>query len=218
MSGATASKGAADKRRRLTREEKREQTRERLLEAAERVFMRRGFQNSSVEEISAEAGYTRGAFYSNFSSKEELFIQLLHARVFDGYREILMRTPQDATPREQLHWGAEQAAAVQDSDDGNPTLFQLWFECLLQATRDEEFRKLAATFWSGNRALVAENFRRVYAERGLELPLDAKALSIGMTALDIGLAVQHLVDPEEVTLDLYPKLYELLFGDLVDPV
>jgi AcrR family transcriptional regulator len=203
--------------KRLNREEKRAQTRERLLEAAERVFARRGFQGSSVEEISAEAGYTRGAFYSNFSSKGEVFIELLHARVFDGYREMLVQAPRDAPPREQLRWGAEQAAAVQDSEDGDPTLFQLWFECLLQATRDEEFRKLAATFWSGNRALVAENFRRVYGERGIDLPLDADHLSTAMTALDIGLAVQHLVDPDQVTLDLYPRLYELLFGDLVDP-
>ena len=70
---------------RLTRKEKRAETRARLLDAAEQVFLRRGLQGSSVEEIAAEAGFTRGAFYSNFKSKEELFVELLQDRVYRQY-------------------------------------------------------------------------------------------------------------------------------------
>ena len=73
---------------------------------AERVFLRRGLQGSSVEEIAAEAGYTKGAFYSNFKSKDELFVELLHARVYDRYAELAKESQeQPGTPREQLLWG-----------------------------------------------------------------------------------------------------------------
>ena len=56
-------------RKRLTREESKEVTRRRLIVAAERLFVRKGFDDASVEEISETAGYSRGAFYSNFDNK-----------------------------------------------------------------------------------------------------------------------------------------------------
>ena len=83
MPGPTAA--PTERPRRLTREEKRAQTRERLLEAAERVFLRRGLQGSSVEEISA----------------------------YRGYRRTLDELPESGqTPRERLRWGAEQVTQV----------------------------------------------------------------------------------------------------------
>ena len=62
---------------RLTREQSRDQTRQRLLDAAQAVFTKKGFGASSVEDVAADAGYTRGAFYSNFSSKAELLLEVL---------------------------------------------------------------------------------------------------------------------------------------------
>jgi AcrR family transcriptional regulator len=201
---------------RLTRKEKQEETRRLLLDAAERVFIRSGLQGSSVEEIAAEAGFTRGAFYSNFDSKDELFVELLHTRVYDRYAEMAEAAQQQpGTPRERLRWGIEQVRDVQKGEDGN-WLFRLWLECLTQAARDEEFRKLAATFWSGNRALLAEQTKDAFKEAGRRPPLPAKQIATAMIALDIGLAVQHLVDPEEAPLDLYVPLFDLLFGSLVE--
>jgi AcrR family transcriptional regulator len=201
---------------RLTRKERQRQTRERLLEAAERVFLRRGLRGSSVEEIAAEAGFTRGAFYSNFESKDELFVELLQDRVYRGYRKILEELPDEAdTPRERLRRGAERIRDVQDGEDGR-WLFRLWLECLTQAARDEEFRKLAAGFWSANREAMAARGEAEYRELGRKPPLPTDQLSTAMIALDIGLAVQHLVDPEAVPLDLYEPLYDLLFGSLLE--
>jgi AcrR family transcriptional regulator len=202
--------------KRLTRKEKQAETRKRLLDAAERVFLRRGLQGSSVEEITAEAGFTRGAFYSNFNSKDELFVELLHARVYDRYAELAEQSQeQPVTPREQLRWGVERMREMYEGEEGR-WLFRLWLECLTQAARDEEFRKLAATFWSGNRALLTEGAREAFKESGREPPLPPKQIATAMIALDVGLAVQHLVDPDEVSLDLYVPLYDLLFGRLVD--
>ena len=67
-------------RTRLTREESKELTRLRLVEAAERLFIRRGYDDASVEEISEMAGYSRGAFYSNFDSKEQVFLAVIDQR------------------------------------------------------------------------------------------------------------------------------------------
>ena len=202
--------------RRLTRKEKQAETRTRLLDAAERVFLRRGLQGSSVEEIAAEAGFTRGAFYSNFESKDELFVELLHARVYDRYAELAEQSQeQPGTPREQLRWGIERMREMYEREDGT-WLFRLWLELLTQAARDKEFRKLAATFWSGNRALLTEGSKAAFDEIGREPPLPTKHIASAMIALDVGLAVQHLVDPDEVPLDLYVPLFDLLFGELVE--
>src|ERR1700712_1610106 len=65
------------KRIRLTREESRDQTRERLVAAARTMFIKKGFVATSGEDIAMAAGYTRGAFYSNFGSKADLLIELL---------------------------------------------------------------------------------------------------------------------------------------------
>jgi AcrR family transcriptional regulator len=202
---------------RLTRREKQAETRRRLLDAAERVFLRRGLQGSSVEEIAAEAGFTRGAFYSNFESKDELFVELLQDRVYRQYAIMAEQAQeQPGTPRERLRWGIERVRDVQRAEDGN-LLFRLWLECLTQAARDEDFRKLAATFWSGNRAVLAEQVRETFKEIGGKPPLPPKQIATAMIALDVGLAVQHLVDSEEAPLDLYVPLFDLLFGGLVEP-
>jgi AcrR family transcriptional regulator len=202
--------------KRLTRQEKQAETRRRLLDAAERVFLRRGLQGSSVEEIAAEAGFTRGAFYSNFKSKDELFVELLQDRVYRQYAQMAEEAQeQPGTPRERLRYGAERVRDVQKGETGR-WLFRLWLECLTQAARDKEFRELAATFWSGNRTLVAASIDATFKEIGRKPPLPPDQIATAMIALDVGLAVQHLVDPEEVPLDAYVPLYDLLFGSLVD--
>jgi len=67
-------------RRRLTRQESKELTHMRLIEAAERLFIRKGFDDVSVDEISQMAGYSRGAFYSNFKDKEQIFLAVIDRR------------------------------------------------------------------------------------------------------------------------------------------
>src|SRR4051794_17601055 len=84
--------------RRLTRAEKRELTRDALLDAAGRVIAERGLHGASIEAITAEAGYTGGAFYANFESKEDLFAELLEKRVFKVWGEILAASAAPGLP------------------------------------------------------------------------------------------------------------------------
>jgi AcrR family transcriptional regulator len=203
---------------RLTRAEKRAQTRQRLLDGAAEVIRRRGYGAASVEAIASEAGFTRGAFYSNFDTKEQLFVELLQDRVYRNYRRLLEELPESggATPLERLRWGAQQLAERQRNDDDR-WLFELWLELLAHSAREPELARLAAGFWTGTRATLTTMIEATAAELGTELPVPAKHLAIAQTALDIGLAVQHLVDPEEVPLDLYPELFVLLFGRYAEP-
>jgi AcrR family transcriptional regulator len=62
---------------RLTRAQRRQQTRARLLEAAGQVFARRGFHAATLDEVAEAAGYTKGAVYANFANKDGLFLALL---------------------------------------------------------------------------------------------------------------------------------------------
>lgn len=203
---------------RLTRAEKRAQTRQRLMDAAAEVIRRRGYGAASVEAIAAEAGFTRGAFYSNFESKEQLFVELLQDRVYSNYRRLLEQAGErgGSTPAERLRWGAEQMADRQRNDDDR-WLFELWLELLAQASREPDLARLAAGFWTGTRATLVQMTEAAAAEVGVDLPVPAKHLAIASTALDIGLAVQHMVDPDEVPLELYPELFALFFGPYVTP-
>jgi AcrR family transcriptional regulator len=198
----------------LTRPEKQARTRAALLDAAARVFVERGFQGASVEVIAAEAGFTRGAFYSNFASKEELFAELLQQRVYTAYAELARATagPDRPTMREV----GEQLAALQEHPAGH-WLFRLWLELLAHASRDPSFREIAAGFWSANRALGAQSLAAAYKRARRKPPAAPEDIVSAMIALDIGLALQHFVDPDAVPLRTYPDLYELLFGPYDPP-
>jgi AcrR family transcriptional regulator len=200
--------------RRLSRAERQAQTRAALIDAAARVFVERGFVGSSVEAIAAAAGYTRGAFYSNFGSKEELFAELLQERVYRLYAD-LARDAADPANRTPPRETGERLAAIQDNPEGR-WIFRLWLELLAHAGRDDEFRKIAAGFWSGNRVLAGKAIAAAYEEAGVTPPAAPERLASAWIAIDIGLAMQHFVDPEGAPLDLYPELCDLLFSPL-DP-
>jgi AcrR family transcriptional regulator len=196
---------------RVSRAERQARTRQELLDAAARVFLKRGFEGASIEAITEEAGYTRGAFYSNFSSKGELFAELLQQRVYETYRDMAAATV--AGERPSMRQTGERLAAIQAAEEGR-WLFRLWLELLAHAGRDEQFRTLAAQFWSTTRELSAAGIKSAYEEAGQKPPAPPKQLATSLIAMDIGLALQHFVDPDAVPLSDYPELYELVFSPL----
>src|SRR5881227_3486389 len=101
------------------RQAKQERTRWLLLGAAARVFARRGYHVATLEEVAAEAGFTKGAVYSNFESKEALFLALVDQEIAKRVREIGTVVEAGASPeaiereaerqfqrfiREESHW------------------------------------------------------------------------------------------------------------------
>ncbi|MFP4905321.1 TetR/AcrR family transcriptional regulator, partial [Paraburkholderia sp. BR14261] len=124
------------KRIRLTREQSRDQTRERLLDAAQAVFMKKGFVGASVEDIAHAAGYTRGAFYSNFSGKSDLLVELLR-RDHEAMQTDLRAIFETEVSREQME---ARVLAYYSRMPQDNKVFLLWVEARLLAARDARFR------------------------------------------------------------------------------
>jgi AcrR family transcriptional regulator len=73
---------------RLTREQSQALTREKLLHSAADVVARDGYEGASIERIAEEAGFSKGAFYSNFTSKDDVLLQLLEGNAGNDVRQI----------------------------------------------------------------------------------------------------------------------------------
>ena len=205
---------ATPKRKRLTRAEQRARTREALLDAAGRVIADRGFHGASIEAITAEAGYTGGAFYSNFDSKEELFAALLQERVFKVWGELLAQGAKPGRPT------ARDVGEVSASLNRHPDarwIIGLWLELMANADRDERFGRIAADLWRNGRALSTQMMTAAYEAAGREPPAPPEHLVTAMMALETGLSLQHYADPDAVPLELIPELFDLLFGSLEPP-
>src|ERR1700681_2373300 len=93
---------------RMTREQSKANTRERLLGAARSVFASSGFHGASVEEIATMAGFSTGALYSNFDGKEDLFLVLMEREIDEHAREIAQAVAMRTTVAERATGGARQ--------------------------------------------------------------------------------------------------------------
>jgi AcrR family transcriptional regulator len=204
------------RRKRLSRAERQAETRGALIEAAGRVIARRGFHGASIEAIAAEAGFTGGAFYANFTSKEDLFVELLEQRVFSEWRKIAAESVADPTRRPSAREVGEISAALNRHPDAR-WIIQLWLELMANAGRNERLRAVAAELWRGSRAMSTAILTAAYEAAGRQPPVPVEHLVSAMMALETGLSLQHYVDPEAAPVDLLPELFDLLLGPLEPP-
>ncbi|NLA64470.1 MAG: TetR/AcrR family transcriptional regulator [Leucobacter sp.] len=131
---------------------RRQATRERLLEAAAEVFVTEGFQGASVEAICSHAGFTRGAFYSNFTSKAELFLALLDREFTRRAAELTAKTA-ELTPEMREHsatidpaLAANYIADFLSLGENSASWYVLEVEFGLLAMRDPEVAASYAEF------------------------------------------------------------------------
>lgn len=192
------------------RDEQKALTRRRLLDSAETVFARSGFNGASLEEIAREAGATTGAVYSNFAGKEDLFFALFEERIaadVSDYSEIVAT---GATGEDRLRGVAEHWMRLLRE---RPAYFPLLIEFWAHSIRRPELReRLAARFGALRAAstrLILEGARR----QGLS-PDDAFAHRLGLliNALGNGLALEKLVNPDAVPDALYGDMLVWIFG------
>ena len=188
--------------KRLTPEMRREQTRNHLLDAAAAVFAARGFYAASVDEIAATAGFTKGAVYSNFESKEELFLALVKQRQDAMLGQFFSAAAEQDAP-------AGRIAAISDVYRRlTPTTVEwaLWEEFLLYAVRTPEVRaKLDADLEAAFAALVALVDRQC-VEQAITPPITIPALGRLYVAIFDGLARQRALDPKAVPDELFATL------------
>lgn len=181
-------------RKRLTRQESKEVTRVRLIEAAERVFIRKGFDDASVDEISEMAGYSRGAFYSNFENKERVFLAVVDHRRPKALDDLFQQTSERA----------ERIAAVREWFSNQWRLkdfIALRMEFSRRAMRDRSARKHLAELLRQELETYAGSVARCFgmtdgvpADRPavVALSLLAVAHGLGSLAIDTGPEWEHM--------------------------
>jgi AcrR family transcriptional regulator len=182
----------------LTRAESKAATRAGLLDAARRVFLERGFHGASLELVAREAGYTKGAVYSAFAGKADLFLA-----VYD---------------REMERRRAEISSVVSAGEAGRDFFRRLqaeraWTLALLEfrlhAARNAEVN---AAWSERHRAFVewfAEAVLTPFADRELGVP-DALAA----IAMSNGYALEHLALPDEADEEAYVEALSILWEGL----
>jgi AcrR family transcriptional regulator len=190
------------------RQARKAQTRERLLDAARRVFARRGYHRALLEEVAEEAGFSTGAVYSNFAGKEDLFLSLLEEFIEAQTAELAAAVAGGATVAARAEEGARMFTALLGRE---PELFLLFMEFWAQAVREPELRERFAARYEHIRTALASLIEQGARELGVELPLPAHELAIAIDALADGFALQKLADPDAIPDDMLGRLVALLF-------
>ena len=195
---------AAERIRRRPRAE----TRKDLLDAAARVFAREGLRGASVEAVSEEAGYSRGALYSNFENKEDLFLALWKERIERRRRELreVMRDAGD--PASGL---APVSADVMQALDRERDWFLLYFEFVLHAARDREFARRFDRVREQGLAELASGIAEGLDNTGLESSVAPADIALALKALSYGLAIERLANEDAVPAELFGRMVELIF-------
>ncbi|MGO9488781.1 MAG: TetR/AcrR family transcriptional regulator [Solirubrobacteraceae bacterium] len=199
---------------RMTREQSRAHTRERLLAAARSVFARSGFHGASVEEIASSAGFSTGALYSNFEGKEDLFLALMDREIDQHAREISRAVREQASISDRATGGARRWMTMIERE---PEVLLLFMEFWAYGVRDGRMRpKVAARFAHMRQVLtglIADGVR----DFDLELSIPAEQLAIAIDALADGIARQKLADPEAVPDELMGRVLALLLSAVSRP-
>jgi AcrR family transcriptional regulator len=195
--------------RRLTRAETKARTRALLLDAGAHVFARKGFAGASVEDIAETAGFSTGALYSNFASKEELFLELLSTRQDGRLAEAAQIVADEDRSLEHRRQALGQLlVTVADKDvDLAPLQAEFW---LYAVRRPEVLERLAAQFRATRDALSDVLAARAQ-RRGTTSDVPPEAVATVVLALFQGLVQLRRTDPANVSEELYATAIQWLF-------
>ncbi len=187
---------------RLTPDERRQQTRSALLDAAADVFARRGYHAASLDEVAEAAGFSKGAVYSNFASKEDLFIALI-----DQHGRALIKEFGDAAARGEQDASSliERLSDVYKSRRAKPETWALWTEFTLFAIRNPHLRERLIAGNRVTKALVVDLVEQHASQWNVDPPLPHEHIAIIYSALFQGLWQLSAVDPDGIPGDMFAE-------------
>lgn len=177
-----------------TRAERQALTRQQILAAAERLFAARGFGGTSLEDVASEAGYSKGAVYSNFAGKNDLFFAVIEDQ-FSDLADHLRRAVADATDL------AGQFAAVVRWYDDFLQVESDWLRSLPDlmavATQDPEARRRVADLLRSVEEAIAELLVHQQEVMGIRFALPPPTIAALAVSMVVGLTVRtvHELDP-----------------------
>ena len=176
---------------RVTR--RRIETRRRLLEAAVEVFAEKGFGRTTVDDVCARAGYTRGAFYSNFVSLDELFLLVWQERsdAFLAAAEAAVDAA-ESNPVSSLEEGIDRLLELSVIDD---SWARIEWEFTAHALRTPGLREVMAAREARISELLLRILDRALAHVDRQIT-DREAFAAALIAVHDGTTVQVLVEPD----------------------
>jgi AcrR family transcriptional regulator len=194
-----------------TRAERGARTRAALLRSASHAICELGMHGASIDLIAARAGYTKGAFYAHFSSKEQLFLAMLEQKFAADLRrlEAAMASAGEAT--EQARRAAGEFLHYVYRDPEWPRLYQ---EFAAHAARNEDFRAQFAARQRELRAGMADVFARWASSFGVKPHLDPRDVAAMTFFMADGFILSRIVDPE-LSEGLYAEMVEVFTRGLL---
>ena len=198
----------------LTPARRREMTRRHLLDAAAAVFARDGFHGASLDDVAATAGFTKGAVYSNFKSKEDLFLAVLddHFEQERGEVQHALGEPLDANADKRDEQLPRVLSAIERSFDDDWTA--LYLEFVLYARRNPALREKLAARARNQFDETIGMLDDVYAGIGGTPNHPLAVLARVSMALFEGLTLGRLVDPESYTQDTFTDALLFLYDTI----
>jgi AcrR family transcriptional regulator len=174
----------------------REEVRRRLLDAAARIFAERGYADSRLEDIAHAAGFTKGAVYSNFGGKQDLFGAILGERADSELTAVMVEIEDAGNPSAVVAQAARLVAQriVEDTERG-----RLGLEFAARAARDEQARSVITPMRRAQREAAARAIVQVTARGGVSPPVDPELAALILHCLTNGLSMEHLADPEAIS-------------------
>jgi TetR/AcrR family fatty acid metabolism transcriptional regulator len=194
----------------------REETRARLLQAATSVLARSGFERATVDEIVREAGFSKGAFYVHFESKDELFWAILEER-FSPRQEALRQAVDHSKPIDDNVRTVLSAVFGLLGDD--PLWGSLFMEFHAHAARNEEVRRRLGTMYEAWRQLIVDILNVTRQAGRIRKDADLELMATVLVATVEGSIIQSHLVPEPIHLEdliepLTRTLAEWLTGEI----
>jgi AcrR family transcriptional regulator len=183
----------------MSRAERQQRTRSELVDAAERLFTRQGFHATSLDAVAAEAGFTKGAVYSNFESKEDLFFAVYERRVDTRVEQMEAAIREASAPRDAIMRMVPGAGGRPQADDGWLAVF---FEFWAHVLRHPELRERFAA----QHRRVIEPLATISQEMDGLAPDDAYKVATARFAMQLGLQLERLTQPDVVDADMSRRM------------
>lgn len=173
-------------------------TRSRLLDAAATEFAEKGFAGASIDAIAERAGRTKGAVYSNFDNKADLFIALLDRYLEQGFAELEARLATVNDAQDLLHKVETSQVIAFKRDRAS---FLLIWEFRLYALRNPEVGKRLAEHERSARAAIERQIEATVDRLGIKPPVSPARLAALLQCLEYGVELFHNLEPEGTAED-----------------
>src|SRR5580704_1822806 len=203
-------RGALARRARTRQTDRTQSTRRKLLDAAKHIFAKDGFEAARLEDIAAGAGYTRGAFYANFESKEDIFFALFEEWVRERIESLTSALRRHTDPSGKLV--ALRTHYAELATDRRLVLISLEFK--LFALRHPEAHYRLRNRHRRIRASFGELFSEIMSALGKTIPIAYPAASACLGAVSQGLLLEHLLDLKTLSDGDVRQVLGLFFDSL----